>query len=403
MSLCTYIARQFVVDAQQTIEGGGVVVSDEGEVLTLLESAGMVKRHAEGEVIDLGEGILAPGWVNAHSHLELSGLEGLVSPGEVFPDWIKGLLRERAGLSDADFDSAVERGAQRLLEGGTTTVGDVDSTGASVRVLAGHPLRAVVFREALDLGDNARKEEAMAALRAPLPSGAALSLGVSPHAGYTVSDALLKEISADFGDRGLPVQVHWNETTEEADWEGARPSAFDGLVMPSPERPTLERLDAAGLLRRPASLVHANFPGEGDARLLRERGVVVIHCPGAHAWFGRGDFDAEGWWAEGVDVALGTDSLAGNAALDMGREVSLFRKTHPGASPGQAFDMATRAGARALGLDGQVGGLSVGSRADFVLHQGEGEALEVLTSGMSQVQRIWVSGVEICLGEGRAL
>jgi cytosine/adenosine deaminase-related metal-dependent hydrolase len=173
--------------------------------------------------------------------------------------------------------------------------------------------------------------------------------------------------------------------------------------MPSPGRPTLERLDAAGLLRRPASLVHANFPGEGDARLLRDRGVVIVHCPGAHAWFDRGDFDIESWWAEGVDVALGTDSLAGNAALDMGREVSLFREAHPGASPGQVFDMATKAGARALGLEGRVGALSEGSRADLVLHLGEGEALEMLTSGVSQVQRVWVSGRDVHLGEGRAL
>ncbi len=403
MPLCTYTARQLVVDAQRTLSGAGVVVSEGGEVLALLESPGAVKRRAEGEVIDLGEGVLAPGWVNAHAHLELTGMEGLVSAGEVFPDWIKGLLRERAGLTAADFDSAVERGAGRLLEGGTTTVGDVDSTGASARVLAAHPLRAVVFREVLDIGDSARREETMDALRAPLPSGADLSLGVSPHAGYTVSDALLEELSADLADRELPVQAHWNETREEVDWERAQPSAFDGLVMPSPGRPTLERLDAAGLLRRPASLVHANFPGEGDARLLRDRGVVIVHCPGAHAWFDRGDFDIESWWAEGVDVALGTDSLAGNAALDMGREVSLFREAHPGASPGQVFDMATRAGARALGLEGRVGALSEGSRADLVLHLGEGEALEMLTSGVSQVQRVWVSGRDVHLGEGRAL
>ena len=143
--------------------------------------------------------------------------------------------------------------------------------------------------------------------------------------------------------------------------------------------------------------MHANYPGEGDARLLRDRGVVIIHCPGAHAWFDRGVFDVESWWGEGVDVALGTDSLAGNAALDMGREVSLFREAHPGASPERAFDMATRAGAQALGLEGRVGTLSVGAQADLVLHQGEGEALEVLTSGVSQVKRVWVSGIDVSL------
>ena len=128
--------------------------------------------------------------------------------------------------------------------------------------------------------------------------------------------------------------------------------------------------------------------------------MVIVHCPGAHAWFQRGAFDVESWWRAGVDVALGTDSLAGNDALNMGREVALFRDAHPGASPGQAFDMATRAGARALGLEGRVGALSVGASADLVLHEGEGDALEVLTSGVSQVRRVWVSGRDVCLGEG---
>ena len=401
MTLCTYTARQLVVDAHRVIPGGGVVVDDTGDVVAILDSQDGVQRRAEGEVIDLGEGVLAPGWVNAHAHLELTGLEGRVEPGELFPDWIKGLLTERADLEESDFETAVESGAWRLLEGGTTTVGDVDSTGASARVLSTHPLRAVVLREALDIGDAARREEAMGGLRTPISTAPGLYEGVSPHAGYTVSDALLEEIGERLESRPIAVQVHWNETREEKDWEDGQPSAFDGLVMESPGQKTLERLDSAGLLRHPSSLVHANFPGEGDARLLHERGVVLVHCPGAHAWFGRELFDVQAWWREEVDVALGTDSLAGNSDLDMAREASIFRSAHPEVSPAQVFDMATRAAACALGLEGKVGVLSVGAHADLVLHQGEGEALEMLTSGASQVQRVWVSGSEVCLGPER--
>ena len=400
MAIRTYTARELVVDARRVFAGGGLVVSDSGEVLEVLDSAGVVKRRAEGEVVDLGEGVLAPGWVNAHAHLELTGLEGSVPRGEDFSDWIKGLLGARAGQRDADFDAAVRAGAARLLEGGTTTVGDVDSTGAALRVLADHPLRAVVLREALDVGDAARREEVMTNLREPLASGPSLSVGVSPHAGYTVSDALLAELSVTFGGSEQPLQIHWNETSEEAEWERGRPSSFDGLVMPNPARPTLERLDAAGLLRRPVSLVHANHPGEGDARLLRERGAVIVHCPGAHSWFQRPEFDVEGWWTEGVEVAIGTDSLAGNDALDMAHELALFRQAHPGASPERVFDMATRAGARALGLQGRVGELSVGAFADMALHHAQGAALEAITNGASQVSTLWVSGKELSLDPG---
>lgn len=398
MTLRTFIAREVVVDAHQVFEGGGVVVDREGRVAALLESGDEVRRCAAGEVYDLGGGILAPGWVNAHTHLELSGLEGRVEPGATFPDWIKALLRERSDLADADFDAAVKSGADRLLRGGTTTVGDVDSSGAGERVLAEHPLRAVVLREALDIGDAERAEEVVEALRRPLMAGIGLTEGLSPHAGYTTSDALLEELGRLVESHRIPVQVHWNETSEETSWERGSPSEFDGLVPASSGRPTLERLDAAGLLRAPASLVHANHPASGDAQMLHERGVVVVHCPGAHVWFDRAPFDLLGWSDAGVDVALGTDSLASNADLDMGREVALFRAANVGVSPAGAFEMATRTPARALGLEGQVGELSVGAYADFVLHAGEGEALEALTYGESTVERVWIGGEEVSLG-----
>ena len=399
MTLRTFTARWLVVDSGRVCAGGGVVVDGEGIVAAVLESADEVRRCAVGEVCELGEGILAPGWVNAHAHLELTGLEGLLEAGEVFPDWIRALLKGRAGLVDADFDAAVGSGADRLLRGGTTTVGEVDSTGAGARVLAQHPLRAVIFREALDIGVGERAAEVLAGLAMPLEVCAGVTEGLSPHAGYTVSDALLEELGRLVESRPMPVQVHWNETEDEVLWERGSASAFDGLVPGSTGLPTLARLDAAGLLRGGLSLVHANHPAEDDRSLLRWRGVVVVHCPGAHAWFDREPFGLGAWTRAGVGVALGTDSSAGNADLDMGREVALLRSGNPGVSPAEAFEMATRTGARALGLEGKVGELCVGAHADLVLHTGEGDALEVLTGAGSRVERVWVGGEEVLLGE----
>ena len=117
MAARTYTARQLVVDAQQVHAGGGVVVNDAGEVVAVLEGPGALRRPAEGALVDLGEGVIAPGWVNAHAHLELTGLEGRVEAGEAFPDWIRALLRERSELTDSDFEDAVRDGAKRLLAG----------------------------------------------------------------------------------------------------------------------------------------------------------------------------------------------------------------------------------------------------------------------------------------------
>jgi aminodeoxyfutalosine deaminase len=394
MTLRTFTARRVILNSRRALEGGALVLGADGRVVEVIERYASVHRNAVGELVDLGEGVLAPGWVNAHAHLELTSLVGKVDSGAAFPDWIKALLRERAGLERADYDAAVMEGANRLLRGGTTTVGDVDSSGASARTLRGHPIRSLVFKEALDVGDSARCDAVIAALEAPVERAEGLMEGLSPHAGYTVSDPLLAGLAALAVARELPVQVHWNESLDELHWERGEQSAFDGVVPPCSGKKTLQRLEEAGLLGQKTSLVHANYSTEEDLGLIASRGAVVVHCPGAHAFFERSHFGLEGFHRAGVPVALGTDSLAGNNALEMGEEVALLRASHPELSPGLAFEMATQASAVALGLAGEVGSLEEGAFGDMVLYEGGVEDLERITSRGAAVQRVWVGGVE---------
>ena len=397
MMLRTLTARSIILHSGRILDGGALLLSAEGKIVEVVERKASVSRRSSGEFIDLGEGVLAPGWVNAHAHLELSSLRGRVAAGESFPSWIKALLRERTLLEGSDYEYAVHEGADELLRSGTTTVGDVDSTGASVVALKSHPIRSLLFREALDVNDPARREAVLGELKAPIESGARMMEGVSPHAGYTVSDPLMEGLAELAFQRDLPVQVHWNESSDERSWEGGQPSAFDGVVPPCGAKETLQRLDEAGLLRAKTSLVHGNYFTAQQATLIASRGVSIVHCPGAHAFFGRSQFDLDGYQRAGVSVALGTDSLAGNSALDMGEEVALLRDSHPGLSPGAAFQMATESSATALGLSGKVGTLAEGAFADMVLYEAEGDALERLTSREAVVRRVWVGGLETSL------
>mgnify|MGYP001342969534 CR=1 FL=1 len=147
----------------------------------------------------------------------------------------------------------MHEGADELLRSGTTTVGDVDSTGASASALKAHPVRSLVFREALDVNDPARCEAVLADLKTPLEKRADLMEGISPHAGYSVSDPLMVGLAEFALERDLPVQIHWNESSDELHWEGGLPSAFDGVVPPCGGKKTLQRLDEAGLLGEAAS------------------------------------------------------------------------------------------------------------------------------------------------------
>jgi cytosine/adenosine deaminase-related metal-dependent hydrolase len=149
-------------------------------------------------------------------------------------------------------------------------------------------------------------------------------------------------------------------------------------------------------LRAPLSLVHGNFPARGEAERIAAAGAVVVHCPGSHAWFEREPFPLEHYRRRGVVLALGTDSLASNEALDLRREMALLRRAHPHLRPEFVWDMATRNGARALGAAGRIGELIPGSAADICAFRTDADtrtdALEQLTSSAPAVAGVWIGG-----------
>jgi cytosine/adenosine deaminase-related metal-dependent hydrolase len=347
---------------------------------------------------DLGDGVLAPAYVDAHAHLELSGLHGRLPRDRGFAAWIGEILNERRRMEPDDYRRGVESGARRLLETGTSTVGDIASTEAGALARRGS-LRSVVYREVLDAWNTERTKEALRPLRRALPARAHRIEGVSPHAPYTTSDRLLAGIGDLVRRRPLRTTVHWSETRAEVDWLRSGTGEFAGILPNSPRKSGLDLLAAAGLLGESTSLVHGNHPGRGEAARLAKCGVVLIHCPGTHTFFGRPPFPWATYRRARVPIALGTDSSASNEDLDMGREMALARASNPALSAGEVFAMATTVAARALGLSDRVGALHAGSDADVVLHRlpsdGEAEPLEALTSGLGRVAGVWLRGRQV--------
>jgi cytosine/adenosine deaminase-related metal-dependent hydrolase len=385
-------ARLVLLDADRALEGGGVEVRG-GRITRLLSSRRAVRR-AGGRRIDL-DAVLTPGLVNAHAHLELGALPRRL-PRASFAGWIAALLRARAGLRARDFERAVAAGARALLAGGTTCVGDVDSTGAAAREIHTTPIRAVVLREVLDAADPARTVAALKRVARALPRRSRVCEGLSPHAPYTTSTALLEAAGELAARRALPVQVHWAETVEEERWLSSAGGPLARVLTRSPRCSGLAHLAGAGLLRNVVSLVHGNVPSPGDPGRLARAGIVLVHCPGTHAFFRRPPFALERYRRAGVRIALGTDSLASNSELDLRRELVLLRRAAPRLSPREAFRMATENGARALGLERTVGRLRTGLAADLVAWglpaRGPEDALDELTSACPRPVATWVAG-----------
>ncbi len=386
------------------LDGGGVHVA-RGRVVTVLRSRSAVRR-AQLPVLDLGDVVLTPGFVNAHAHLELTAFAGTLPSAGTFTDWIRALLRRKASQSPDDVARAARAGADRLLASGTTTVGDIDSMDLVDAALAGHPLRRRAYREVLDAQDPQRTDAAIERALVRRPRRAGQLEGIAPHAPYTVSERLLAALGRRARRTRRCVSIHWAETREEREWLQSGSGPMTAILSGSPRKSGLDAIDGAGLLGPRTSLVHGNFPDRGDLERLSRARATLVHCPGTHAYFAREPFDFESCAKHGVLVALGTDGLASNADLDMRREMRLAREAAPGLAPDLVWDMATTHAARAVGLAGRVGELAAGSHADFCAHALPGvdlararpsDLLDALTAGRSTVVTAWIGGRSVPL------
>ncbi|HJM57577.1 MAG: hypothetical protein CMJ98_04790 [Planctomycetes bacterium] len=392
------IRAQWILDDKHGPVSDGAISVEHGQIVRVATGKASIRRLANDlgeEPIDLGPGILCPGLVNAHAHLELTALGGRLAGEGPFSAWVGHLLRERAACAQSELAQGVRLGEQELLASGTTAVGEISSLAISPHWAADSPMAVRLYHECLDAGDVARTHGAVADLREQL-GATALPSAVSPHAPFSVSPDLFTELG-ELSEAGcLPITIHWAESPEEQEYLLYGEGPLAEFLGPAPLRPGLDLIDEAGLLGPRTSLVHGNHPAAGEPERLAAAGVSLVHCPGTHHFFGRDTFPLDLYRSAGVNLALGTDSLASNKALDMRREMALLRKAQPGLAPADVWGMATRGSARALDLEGKVGSLAPGARADLVLfdvESGQPEAImDELTGTCPPVTALYLEG-----------
>ncbi|MDP6519603.1 MAG: amidohydrolase family protein [Planctomycetota bacterium] len=382
----------------QWVEGGGVFVCG-GRIEAVLASAkdaqAVAGEHA-AELLEFPDTVLTPGLVNAHTHLELSPLAGRLGQGLAFRAWVDELLAARGKGSPEEQARALEQAAQRMLETGTTLVGDIAAGNSAEEALAESGPARVCYREVLDGGEERRAAAALTTVAAPLAQTPDRYEGLSPHAPYSTSSRLLAGARDLARERNLPLAIHWAETEEEERWMMRGRGPLKGLVKSSPRCSPLDHLDAAGLLGPRLALIHGNHPRSGDHERLAAAGTSLVHCPGSHRWFDRRPFDIDAYLAAGVNLALGTDSLASNADLSLVREMAILREEQPHLAPECVWNLATVGGARALCLAGQAGVLEPGARADICAWPRAGLApeawLDSVTRGQRLPRALWLGG-----------
>jgi cytosine/adenosine deaminase-related metal-dependent hydrolase len=376
----TLTARYVVPVDGPPIEGGRIVVS-EGAIAR-------VEPSRRGRVdLDLGNVAVLPGFVNSHTHLDLT-------PLPVHPDrddgtedeirWLRRVVEHRRSAAPEAAQRAIERNIAASLAAGSTSLADITPAGASWEALSASPMRGVVFSEVLGLKRMRGIETNQAAWDwiASLGIGEdepmrRLRPGLSPHAPYSTAGWLYERAAAG----KLPLSTHLAEMPEELtllssragplrsfledigawddDWEPVGPSPADYLRQGELRRS--DWLVAHGTYLNPDEFWGLRAPGDDDRRL------AVAFCPRTHARFGHDPHPYREMLERGVIVCLGTDGLASSPTLSVLDEVRFLHARDPSLSGPLLLTMATLFGAWALRLDEFVGTLTPGKRADLAV------------------------------------
>jgi 5-methylthioadenosine/S-adenosylhomocysteine deaminase len=372
-----YHARWVLPITAPPIESGTVAV--EGRSIRYV---GPRDAAPAGDDVELGDALLLPGLVNAHTHLELTAMRGLLEELSFF-DWVRTLTRARAAvLTPGMLLDAARLGVAEGLAAGVTTFADTSASGAPVRALRELGARGIVYQEvfgpAPEQRGGALAELASAVERLRADASDLVQIGVSPHAVYSVHEDLLVDACAYALRERLPIAIHLAESVEEIDFlrEASGPFADmlrgRGIEVVRRSHSPVHLLVELGVdIARPL-LIHCVQLDASDVAFIAERGCPVAHCPASNAKLGHGTAPLLELLAAGAVVGLGTDSVASNNRMDLldeARQAVLAQRARardPRAlSAAAALELATIGGARALGLDAVVGSLEPGKDADL--------------------------------------
>jgi cytosine/adenosine deaminase-related metal-dependent hydrolase len=313
--------------------------------------------------------------VNTHTHLELTGFDGLV-PEQDFPAWIRHLMAIKAGRTPAQFLAAARKGIHDCWAAGVTTVADTGDSGVVIEALAELGGSGIAYQEVFgpdpEQADSALDGVVRRLGQLTRYTGPRIRLGISPHAPYSVSGLLYGLVSAYAAEQALPMAVHVAESEDEtlllSRGSGGFARSWESRAIPLPPPPgrsPVAWLDQHGVLGPRTLCIHVVRAGDADLEILARRGAAIAHCPRSNRRHGHGTAPLAHALRRGIRVGVGTDSVASVTPLDLLAEARAAREI-AGLNPEAAVRLATLEGARALGLERELGSLVTGKWGDLL-------------------------------------
>lgn len=407
-----YAASWLINPDAPPVSGGALLVRD--GIIAAVGTLNELRSACSAPVREYPGCTLLPGFVNAHSHLELTHFPSWRRRSAVdynprrFTDWIIQLIKISRGLTPADYPPSLQEGVRMCLESGTTAIGEIVTNPAHAGLYYQSPLAGRLYFELIGQEQSQFSSKLAAATAAALHGeGQLLLSGLSPHSPYTVAHEHLAVIRAASLSASLPLSIHLSESRDEAaflfDGSGMFASDFYPFVgwerfLGHPARcSSTELLDRHGLLTPATLAVHCVHLSVADARIIKARNSHIVLCPRSNELLDVGRAPVHLFKKLGIPLALGTDSLASNNSLSLWDELRFALETFPrDLSEQDVLRMATSGGAAALGISASCGSLEEGKRADFqVIGDCDGGDEGVLERVMRRgtVQEVYAGGV----------
>ncbi len=401
-----HLARWIVTPGRPPLENGGVVTF--GGKIVAVDRAAVLRSHYHGTVTDHGEAVICPALVNAHCHLELSpldyGLKPTVNSPGSFVRWVNRLIALRQEIREDQWSSAIEDAVFQLIDNGVGVLGDVGNTERVPlfveRTESLWPFLGIFFQEIIapseknstqlppQFYDSYPEPQRLSVNAAP-----AFTRALSAHAPYTVAPSHIIALNRWNLDRGLPFSIHLAESRDETEFleNGSGPlrelMEEKGHWPPDwsiPGKSPVKYLEMLGCLHSHSLCVHCVHVNSEDIELIALRNANVCLCPRSNRFIGVGKAPVAAMHRAGINLALGTDSLASNRRLSIFSEMAELARIAPEMPPDAILNAATIGGARALGVESQTGSLEPGKNALFLAVQGkcrsEQEVLEFLVN-----------------------
>ncbi len=390
-------AKYILPITSEIIEDGAIVV-DAGKIVDFGVREEIDSKFKEVERrLDLKNALIMPGFVNAHTHLELSDIK-IKREVKDFREWLYQIVEQRGklfnvggilgkikfvrALLEKRWGKNVRKRIKEMLNSGTIAVGDVSNTGRLITTLLKAPIKVQIFIELISFEEERGRE--FFNIAKEIVSNAndvarkynlerKFKVSLAPHAPYSVSESLFRLIK-NFN-IGSKTSVHLAEVIDEVEFIKSgtgffrtfliQRNRFDYSWSPPGVSP-VKYLDKIGFLDENTLAVHCVNVDDEDIEILSERDVSVCTCPRSNFFLKVGKAPIRKFLDNGINVCIGTDSIASNRDLNILNELKFAREFYTDVSDGELLKIATLNGAKALGFDNVCGSIEKGKDADLI-------------------------------------